>query len=223
MNNKEITFMDILFTGDQFCAIERSEKREQCNVIQNQRLPIKANNYSVSKDVRYLDITDTMDINERMERENKNNKVWTTKQYEEMGIKIIEEHDDLFLNVILPDGWKIKGTGHSMWNEVFDNKNRKRITFFYKGVFYDRDAFSNFEQRYTYSEMPFDEYKTDATYEERQAKEWYGIVYDCGKEIFKTKGIINKGYFDDSLKKQCIEYLNENYPLWGDINAYWND
>jgi hypothetical protein len=70
--------------------------------------------------------------------------------------------------------------------------------------------------------MPFDDYKTKATYEERKVKEWYGVVYDCGKEIFRTKGIVNKDYFDNSLKYQCLDYLKKNYPLWEDINAYWN-
>lgn len=95
--------------------------------------------------------------------------------------------------------------------------------FFYKGAFYDRDAFSDFEKRYSYSEMPFDDYKTDASYDERKSKEWYGVVYDCNKEIFRTKPIVNKDYFDTSLSNQCTAYLNENYPLWEDINAYWND
>ena len=69
--------------------------------------------------------------------------------------------------------------------------------------------------------MPFDDYKTNATYEERQEKEWYGIVYDCGKELFRTEGIKNKDYFDESLKQECIKFLDENFHLWKDINSYW--
>jgi len=220
MNNKEMTFIDALITGDASGAIERSEKREQSEVVRNQRLPIKSNDCCIPREIRYIGATDDMEWKERFEIERKNNEHWTKEQYKRMGIKVIDKYDDLFLNVILPAYWEIKATDHSMWNEVIDDKGRKRITFFYKGAFYDREAFSNFEKRYTYSEMPFDEYKTNATYEERQEKEWYGIVYDCGKEIFRTDGIKNKDYFDDSLKQECKNFLNEKFPLWQDINSY---
>jgi hypothetical protein len=70
--------------------------------------------------------------------------------YEALGIKVIGKSngDDLFLDVILPEGWKIRPTDHSMWNELRDHKDRTRATFFYKGAFYDRDAFINPERRY---------------------------------------------------------------------------
>lgn len=220
--NKEITFIDAWITGDMSGAIERSEKREQQNTVKNQRLPIKTNDISVPYAVRKTGVTDNMDFDKQFEIERENNVQWTKQQYEKMGIKIVDEYDDLFFNVILPEGWEIKATDHSMWNELFDNKNRKRISFFYKGSFYDRDAFSNFEHRYTFSEMPFDEYKTNVTYEERKSKEWYGIVYDCGKEIFRTDGLTNKKYGDKVLIDTCKLYLKKNYPLWEDINVYWD-
>ncbi|APH20871.1 hypothetical protein [Clostridium botulinum] len=223
MNNKELTFIDALLTDDYSGAIERSEKREQELTVMNQRIPIKSNDHVVPWEVRQIGIKNDMSYAEQFKIEKENNIKWTKEQYEKMGIKIIDEYDDLFFNVELPNGWQIKPTNHSMWNEVIDDKGRKRILFFYKGAFYDRDAFSNFEKRYTYSEMPFDDYKTDASYEERKTKEWYGVVYDCGREIFRTEGIENKDYWDESLRKQCVEYLKKNYPLWEDITAYWND
>lgn len=219
--NAGITFIDVMVTGDTSGAIRRSEKREQLNAVRNQRLPIKANNCFVPFKIRDIGITESMEWEEKFQIKTENNKKWTKEQYEKIGIKIIEEYDDLFFNVKLPEGWEIKPTEHSMWNEVMDDKGRKRMTFFYKGAFYDRDAFVNFEQRFTYCERPFDDYQTHATYEERQPKEWYGVVYDCGKEIFRTQGIIKKDYFDESLNQQCIEYLNKNYPNYKDINAYW--
>jgi len=76
-----------------------------------------------------------------------NNIQWTKEQYERMGIEITGEYDDLFYTVELPEGWQIKSTDHPMWNAVVDAKGRKRISFFYKSAFYDRDAFSNFERR----------------------------------------------------------------------------
>lgn len=102
----------------------------------SQRLPIKTNMY-----------TKTVDMD---------NETWTKEQYEQMGIKIIEKFDDLFYNIVLPEGWKIRDTEHPMWNNLLDDKGRKRISFFYKGAFYDRDAFSSFEVRFHISSKQAD-------------------------------------------------------------------
>jgi hypothetical protein len=135
MNNKELTFVDAWLTGDMSGAIERSEKREQYKTVSNQRLPIKSNDIMVPRDIRFLGVTHDMDLKKQIEIEDINNRKWTKEQYEKMGIKIINEYDDLFINVELPNEWEIKPTDHSMWNEVFDNNNRKRISFFYKRCF----------------------------------------------------------------------------------------
>jgi hypothetical protein len=51
--------------------------------------------------------------------------------------------DDLFCNATLPDGWQKKPTGHSLWTDLLDSRGLKRASMFYKGAFYDRDAFIN--------------------------------------------------------------------------------
>lgn len=77
--------------------------------------------------------------------------------YEKLGIKVLNpsQGDELFLNVILPDGWKLKPTDHSMWNELIDHKRRVRATIFYKAAFYDRDAFISFERRYSFNVIKY--------------------------------------------------------------------
>ncbi|MEK6880300.1 MAG: hypothetical protein AABY22_11860, partial [Nanoarchaeota archaeon] len=104
--------------------IPAQEKQGQQQLINSSQLPRKWNGYNHPRSLK--------------------------EQYELMGIKVIEntKDDDLFMNVILPDGWKKQGTDHSMWNNLIDNKGRIRATFFYKAAFYDRDAFINFETRY---------------------------------------------------------------------------
>lgn len=189
-------------------AIENQERREQQKVARNCRLP-KRGNGGVPSNKR------------------KNCLEFTKNQYEKMGIKIIGDYDDLFYSVELPTGWEIKPTDHSMWNEVIDDKGRVRISFFYKGAFYDRDAFSNFERRYDYSTLPFDDYKTHATSEERLTKPWSLCVTDCDKrlKIIKERTITTNEEkwkmmteFDNIGEK----YMNEHYPDWMDINAYWD-
>ena len=64
----------------------------------------------------------------------------------ELGITIIGPTCDLFSEVQLPEGWTIRATDHSMWNEVLDDKGEVRATYFYKAAFYDRDAFINLKR-----------------------------------------------------------------------------
>lgn len=53
--------------------------------------------------------------------------------------------DDLFMDVILPKGWALKPTDHSMWSDLVDEQGVKRAAVFYKAAFYDRKAFIRFK------------------------------------------------------------------------------
>ena len=183
-------------------AILNQEARGQMDVVRNQRLPKKINRFGASFD-------------------------HTKMQYENMGLVIEDSRDDLFWNVTLPDGWKIKATDHFMWNELLDDKGRKRASFFYKAAFYDRDAFINFECRYGYKISPFDNYESDATYEERRIKPWTVYITDCGESILELGSLTastmeEKWQNDDKLIDLAKEYLNEHYPNWKNVNAYWD-
>lgn len=230
MDKKMIFYDAMLYTMEgenPSRAFENQEKREQVRTVRNSRLPKKTNEHSVPNEYRFNGITDSMMYEERRKIVDENNYRYTKQQYERMGIKIVEEYDDLFYTVELPDGWEIKPTDHSMWNDVIDSKGRKRISFFYKGVFYDRDAFSNFENRYSFTILPFDEYKSDATYEERKFKPWRLFITDCGqkiKKIMETVVETNDEYLqlDDTLRLEGKHYLDAAYPQWEDINSYWD-
>ncbi len=192
-----------------------------------------------------------------------------------------------------------------MWNELVDDKGRVRASFFYKGAFYDRDAFINFNTRYSieinkylkqeekgrYEMQKVDvknplygkgvtkevigrfgfgelvriyrdqdgyerefsndqpqylskreqvwipKYKND--YEERNNTPHYYTLLDCGVEFFSTKDkpvYFKKKYnvdkheiwwslFDgvtNKLRGIAIKKLNNKFPNWEDINAYWD-
>lgn len=208
-------------------AIEDQEKREQRNVVRNQRLPKRTNDCCVPDEFRFKGTNREMDWNTCHAIVQNNILEFTVAQYERMGIKIIGEYDDLFYSVELPEGWEIKATGHSMWNDVFDNKGRKRISFFYKGAFYDREAFSDFCCRYRLQILPFDDYESDASYEERKFKPWTVYIMDNDKKTKALKSITpttDKEYYEvsDSLREIGSVYLNENFPNWKDFNSYWD-
>lgn len=65
----------------------------------------------------------------------------TRNQLEALGIVFGKEVDDLFIEAVLPAGWKKVPTEHSMWSELLDAQGKKRASIFYKAAFYDRDAF----------------------------------------------------------------------------------
>lgn len=61
--------------------------------------------------------------------------------YKQIGIEIIEEYDDLFYRVNLPEGWSIESNGY--WNNVKDSNGNTIIKYFYDSKFYDRCAYVN--------------------------------------------------------------------------------
>ena len=72
-------------------------------------------------------------------------RIYAKPHYTAMGIEIIEDVNDLFFKVKLPEGWSLKATEHTMWNELIDDQGKTRAEIFYKAAFYDRDAFIRFK------------------------------------------------------------------------------
>ena len=185
-------------------AIENQERRGQVKVVCNQRLPKKGDRCDTQNDIEALKI-----------------------QYESLGIQIVSEHDDLFWNVKLPDGWEIKATDHPMWNELLDNKGRKRATFFFKAAFYDRDAFIRFTTRFKVSVDHIA--PMDAPYEEWKMSDYQGTVKDGDVIIYCTECIPVTGNYSkddkiaDKLQKMLEDFMQEHYPDYKNINAYWED
>ena len=230
MDFKELFLEAMIFSNegeDPSKAIEEQERRGQLEVVNSCRLPINVNG-GIPDDIRFNGIVNDMEYDERKRIVDNNKIEFVKQQYKRMGIKIIKQYDDLFYSVELPKGWSTKSTDHHMWNNLFDNKGRRRADFFYKAAFYDRDAFINFDHRYGFSILPFDNYESDASYEERKFKPWKLFLTDNGKRIKELKEVIpttDEEYYrvNEVLGKIGKTYLEDNYPNWQDINAYWDD
>lgn len=207
-------------------AIENQEKRGQAEVVRTQRLPRKINDHNVPREIFWSGTTQDMDYETKRQITSANIEAYTRVQYEKMGIEIINEADDLFWNVKLPEGWKVKATSHSMWNEVRDNKGRKRMTFFYKAAFYDRSAFSNLQTRFqlevTHTADP------DSDYEIWKASDFQGTVKDGDTIIYQTRCVpATEDYSkDDKIKDELWEeiriFMDEHWPKYKDVHAYWD-
>lgn len=59
--------------------------------------------------------------------------------YKMLGIEIVEEYDNLFYRVNLPEGWTNENNGYC--NNVKDSDGNIVIEYFYDSKFYDRDAY----------------------------------------------------------------------------------
>ena len=224
-----MTFFDAWFLSergeDPSKAIENQERRGQAAVVRTSKLPKKLNSHKVPNAILWSGTTEDMDYNTKREITSANIEAYTRVQYEKIGITIISEDDDLFWNVKLPDGWEIKATDHPMWNEVIDDKGRKRITFFYKAAFYDRDAFSNLQTRFqldvTHTADP------NSDYDVWRASDIQGMVKDGDKIIYQTECIpAVKDYAEeDAIKKKLWEeirtFMDKNWPEYKDVYAYW--
>lgn len=129
---------------------------------------------------------------------------------------------DLFVQATLPPGWTKRATDHSMWNDIIDDKGRRRGQFFYKAAFYDRSAhLSGPYRRYTVQRIYSDDrdlfqaqvldgeteiHRTEAIQiSEDQAKDW------------KARDAANAKATDDALA-----WLTERYPDHADPSAYWD-
>lgn len=206
--------------------IETQEKMGQIDMVKNQRLPKRTNINAIPWDVFYQNVNDNMDYKEREDITTQNNISYTREQYEKMGITIAGEYDDLFWDVTLPAGWEIKATDHSMWNELFDDKGRKRASFFYKAAFYDRDAFINFDTRFHLRVDHIADYSED--YEIWKNSDYQGVVMDLDKSIYSTKSIPATGSFNkdekvkDTLQADIENFMKEHYPDYESIHAYWD-
>lgn len=131
--------------------------------------------------------------------------------YEKMGIKFLDDADDIFVNVVLPEGWRLEATDHAMHSYVVDHKGRRRIAVFYKAAFYDRSANMHPLRRYTVQTQ----YGQGAP---------YVAIMDCDKELKASEPTAERDYAAlDQLTTAAREWLDDHYPDHKDPTAYWDD
>jgi len=202
-------------------AIEAQEAQGQKELVESSQLPRKTNDYDVK----------------------------VKKQYKKMGIKILKETegDDLFFDVILPEGWKLESTDHSMWNKLVDNKGRERASIFYKAAFYDRDSFISFNRRissridrlgfhegnyeiiegeYVSRNTPYvgrvTDYDDTVLFETEHIKCDVEYVKEDGRKYYSDEYKTKSRKVEEKLKNDCLKYLKKKYPKYEDVNAYWD-
>ncbi len=136
--------------------------------------------------------------------------------------------DDLFVDVILPEGWKKQGSDHDMWSYVLDEKGRVRINVFYEAAFYDRRADADLNCRFS---ITTDTVTADGSsgselpYKEREKLDMIGIVMDVEKVIWKSepiKPMEGSWNQNDLARNEAEQWINKNFPDYKDPFAYWD-
>lgn len=137
---------------------------------------------------------------------------------ETFGFKFGEDADDIFVNVIAPEGWSIRPTEHSMWSDIIDDKGRKRGSIFYKAAFYDRNAHGSWECRYRVE----NEYGAG-----HRPVEIKAVDTATGELLFSetVPPGDDEGRYEreDAAGKVVADKLAERFPDYRDVTAYWND
>lgn len=141
------------------------------------------------------------------------------EQYQKMGIKVIgvTKDDDIFYDVVMPKGWEVKETEHSMWTLLIDDKGNERAMIFYKAAFYDRSAHIDFNRRYRVVGNYIGE--KEMSYKVVDGNE-NNVLFETDKVV---KGDDIRDYYKktDIKREQAVLYLDNNYPEHKDINKYW--
>lgn len=137
----------------------------------------------------------------------------------EAGVKFGPRADNpLFTYVVLPTGWYIDASDHSMWSYLMDDKGRRRASIFYKASFHDQRAFLRTERRFSVR------YDYDRAEEMGEA---VAKVLDVDKVIHLTDPIViteeNKFAVSGQASQLGWQWLNERFPRWEDASAYWGE
>jgi len=138
------------------------------------------------------------------------------------GIIFCTDADDLFVHVILPDGWKKRATNHPMYSDLLDDKGRVRATIFYKAAFYDRRSDMRMCCRYNINEYETcDADGNDVKYGNHT--HFKTVVTDGAASLHSFERIREADDYErsDLHVKQAQEWLDLNYPDWRNPLAYW--
>lgn len=144
------------------------------------------------------------------------------EQWEKVGFVFgepLQGADKIFVACTFPKGWTLKETEHSMWNDLLDDKGRKRASVFFKAAFYDYNAHTfGLERRYTVG-------RNYAS--ERDMKPNAIVVRDVatGEAIHSiqlTPEQADNYTLLDTLERQAEAWLDANYSDWKNPLAYWD-
>lgn len=135
------------------------------------------------------------------------------------GMSFKPSDDELFHDVVLPAGWKVVATNHSMNSQLVDQLGRERASVFYKAAFYDRKADLRLRTRYCtqYFSIPEDGGP--------KSESGYQIIDRGTGAVIETIGTVKHDDWkaEDDLRAAANKRIAELYPDHQDPFAYWDE
>lgn len=160
--------------------------------------------------------------------------------FDKLGFKFGRLIDKMLQQGTLPDGWKkVADPSHSMYSYVLDGKGRRRWTIFFKGAFYDYDAFgwsldrrfvAKVEKDYKFGgkgpRPVWGEVQDNGVLFDRKAKEGRyvtpKIVYRSKEDHFTPKDWADSDRIEKMVRQEMEMWIAAKYPQHEDPLAYWD-
>lgn len=130
------------------------------------------------------------------------------------GVVFAGKRDHMVQTLVLPPGWTTKTEGY--WTKILDELGRERAHGFYKGASHDYEAFYSVYGRYGLR----DEYE-GGEYVDRGTRR-RTVASDGGAvTLFRPEGWGIGGKGREDQQAMCVAWLDEHFPNWQDVAAYW--
>lgn len=160
--------------------------------------------------------------------------------FEKLGFKFGKQIDKMLQHGTLPDGWKkVRDPGHSMYSYVLDEKGRRRWTIFFKGAYYDYEAFGwgldhrfvvRVEKDYKFEGKGprpiWGEVQDNGVLFDPKAKEGKyvtpKIVYRSKEDRFTPKDWADSDRVEKMVRQEMELWISAKYPKHEDPTAYWD-
>ena len=168
-----------------------------------------------------------------LDRYNHGCEAGTTKQrLESLSIEFPGGGDDVLQPALLPPGWRLEPTDHSMWSDLVDANGNKRGSMFYKAAFYNRSAFIRLEHRYTATSEFGEQNEAGRPIDENKYRRSCVVDNQTGEHLHesdwqpkpKGEGDEERAIWtaQDTADLAARTWLTEHYPDHDDPMAYWD-
>jgi len=228
-------------------------EEEDCRIVEPSDIPIELLSRAMQKGPEFTEnfiAAATPGGIERQERQKQQElvrneqlpiKLGSPKEFfDKLGFKFGRPIDKMLQEGTLPEGWtKIASPFHSMYSYVLDQKKRARWTIFFKGAFYDYEAFGwALSRRYTVrvqcdykfkgpGEKPLWGEVHDNGVEFDRKEEYHGgvkpkIVYRSREPFFVPKNVFDIDRVQKMIQLEMEMWIEANFPAYEDPMAYWD-
>jgi hypothetical protein len=154
----------------------------------------------------------------------------TVEDFEKIGVKLGPEIDKVFTTAQLPSGWyKTCVLNNQFWSTLNDEKDRVRVELFYAYDFGDLRAHMRLLPYYIIWKEYLDGEGVPFLFDGRKTPTWFqqAVKSPSGETLFysrKPYPTQGHNYIEDlhSMRSDCQNWLDANFPQWRDCTAYWD-